>query len=327
MKTALLQSEEAIINDNNQEMVSVVIPTRNRPQVVSRAVKSALAQTLTTIEVIVVVDGPDGETAEALSEIKDSRLKVVELVNNLGPSGARNAGVKEAKGYWIAFLDDDDEWLPQKLERQLELAKNSGYDYPVVASRFISQTPKGEFIWPRRLPQPSEPLSEYLFVRNSFFQGEGFMQTSTFFTKKELLQKMPLDEKFYRHEDWEWLLRVSATEGVGVEFVPEPMAIWYSEIGRKRLSNIKDWQYSLDWLHYIRNLMTPKAYAGFIVTVITPSASLMRDWKAFWPLLWEALRWGQMRPIDLFLYLTMWLIPQQLRQQIRAVISRKPKSS
>jgi len=327
MKTEFLQSEEAIINDNNQEMVSVVIPTRNRPQVVSRAVKSALAQTLTTIEVIVVVDGPDGETAEALSEIKDSRLKVVELVNNLGPSGARNAGVRAAKGYWIAFLDDDDEWLPQKLERQLELAKNSGYDYPVVASRFISQTPKGEFIWPRRLPQPSEPLSEYLFVRNSFFQGEGFMQTSTFFTKKELLQKMPLDEKFYRHEDWEWLLRVSATEGVGVEFVPEPMAIWYSEIGRKRLSNIKDWQYSLDWLHYIRNLMTPKAYAGFIVTVITPSASLMRDWKAFWPLLWEALRWGQMRPIDLFLYLTMWLIPQQLRQQIRAVISRKPKSS
>ncbi|MCC5635515.1 glycosyltransferase [Nostoc sp. CHAB 5844] len=323
MKTEFLQAEATIINDNNQEIVSVVIPTRNRPQVVSRAVKSALAQTLATIEIIVVVDGPDGETVKALSEIGDSRLKVVELVNNIGPSGARNAGVREAKGSWIAFLDDDDEWLPQKLERQLELAKNSAYDYPVVASRFISQTAKGKFIWPRRLPKPSEPLSEYLFVRNSFFQGEGFMQTSTFFTRKELLQKMPLDEKFYRHEDWEWLLRVSATAGVGIEFVPEPLAIWYSEIGIKRLSNIKDWQYSLDWLHSIRNLVTPKAYAGFIVTVITPSASLMSDWKAFWPLLWEALRWGEMRPIDLFLYLTMWLIPQQARQQIRAVITRK----
>jgi glycosyltransferase involved in cell wall biosynthesis len=311
----------AMINANNQPLVSVVIPTRNRPQIVLRGARSALSQTLQSIEVIVIVDGPDQETVNALSQIGDPRLRVIELPKNIGPSGARNAGVREAKSIWIAFLDDDDEWLPEKLERQLELANNSHYDSPVISSRFISQTQKGDFICPRRLPNLSEHLSEYLFARNSFFKEEGCIQTSTIFVKKELMLKMPLEEKFYRHEDWEWLLRVSAIEGVGVEFVPEPMAIWHSEMGIKRLSNINDWKYSLDWLRSSRNLVTPKAYSGFIATMITPSASLVGDWKAFFPLLWEAIRWGKLRPIDMCLYLTMWVLPQELRQQVSSIFS------
>ncbi len=312
-----------MVNETNQIIVSVVIPTRNRPQIVAKSVMTALTQTLESIEVIVIIDGPDQETVNGLSQIADPRLRVIELPKNVGPSGARNTGVREAKGTWIAFLDDDDEWLPEKLERQLEVANNSHYDFPVVASRFISHTHKGKFICPRRLPNLSEHLSEYLFARNSFFKGEGCIQTSTLFMKKELMQKMPLEEKFYRHEDWEWLLRVSAMEGVGIEFVPEPMSIWHSEMGIKRLSNIKDWQYSLDWIRHNRNLVTPKAYSGFIATIIAPSASFVGDWKAFFPLLGEAIRWGKLRPIDIYLYLSMWLFPQQLRQQVRSILAKK----
>ncbi|MBD2410734.1 glycosyl transferase [Nostoc calcicola FACHB-389] len=313
-------------NESNQPIVSVVIPTRNRPQIVVRGAKSALSQTLQSIEVIVIVDGPDRETVDALSQIDDPRLRVIELPKNLGPSGARNTGVREAKGTWIAFLDDDDQWFPEKLERQLELGNNSHYNFPVVVSRFVSVTPKGEFICPRRLPKPSEPLSEYLFVRKSFFKGDGCIQTSTIFVKKDLMEKMPLEEKFYRHEDWEWLLRVSAMEGVGIEFVPEAMAIWHSEMGINRLSNINDWKYSLDWIRSIRNLVTPKAYSGFVATIVSPSASSVGDWKAFFPLLWEVIRWGKLQPMNIFLYLTMWLIPPQVRQQVRSVLSKKAKT-
>lgn len=139
------------------------------------------------------------------------------------------------------------------------------------------------------------------------------------------MQKMPLEEKFYRHEDWEWLLRVTAIEGVGIEFVPEPMAIWHSEMGIKRLSNINDWKYSLDWIRSTRNLVTPKAYSGFIATMITPSASSVGDWKAFFPLLWESIRCGKPRPIDICLYLFMWLFPQQLRQKVSSILTNKFK--
>jgi glycosyltransferase involved in cell wall biosynthesis len=308
------------MNETLAQMVSVVIPSRNRPHLAGRAIRSALAQTLKSIEVIVVVDGPDEATVKELKQIDDPRLKVIALPVNVGAAAARNAGVDVAKGVWIAFLDDDDEWLPQKLDQQLELATHSRHAFPIVASCLIARNPKSEFVWPRRLPAPSEPLSEYLFARNSLFAGEGFIQTSTFFTKKELLKKLPLKKDLPRHEDWDWLLRVSALEGVGLEFVPEPVAIWNTEISRKRLSNINDWQYSLNWIRSLRNLVTPRAYSGFIITVVSSQASLQRDWKVFWPLLWEAVRFGQLSPTDYLLYFGMWLIPQDVRQQIRRFV-------
>lgn len=309
------------MSDNNQNIVSVVIPTLNRPHLVTRAIESALAQTLDSIEVIVVVDGPDPATVKELEKIEDPRVRVIELPVNVGLAGARNAGVQAAKGTWIAFLDDDDEWLPQKLERQLELAQNSSYKFPVVSSRFIARTPKGDFIWPRRLPSSSEPMGDYLFVRNSLFLGEGLVTPSTWFIKKELLLKMPFEKN--KHEDWYWLLQVSLLEGMGIAFFPDSMVIKDSNREAKRLSNINDWQDSLNWIRSVRHLITPRAYSGFIVTIVSPQASLERDWKVFWYLLWEAIRLGNPRIRDYFLYLVMWLIPSNVRQQVRAFFTKE----
>ncbi|MGL6344233.1 MAG: glycosyltransferase family 2 protein, partial [Waterburya sp.] len=128
-----------------ESLVSVVIPTRNRPLLVKRAVASAMAQTLLEIEVIVVIDGFDDKTQAELAKINDPRLRIVQLPESQGGAGARNAGVAETKGEWIAFLDDDDEWLPQKLERQLEVAKRSQSKFPIISCRLTARTPKGEF--------------------------------------------------------------------------------------------------------------------------------------------------------------------------------------
>jgi len=93
--------------------VSVVIPTRLRPALVPRAVRSALAQALTDIEVVVVIDGPDPDTREVLAAIADPRLRIVELERSGGAPAARNVGVDHARAAWTALLDDDDEWLPE----------------------------------------------------------------------------------------------------------------------------------------------------------------------------------------------------------------------
>src|ERR1700676_1259948 len=103
-------------------LISAVIPTRNRPQLLTRAVYSALQQTYSNLEVIVVVDGTDSVTMEALARISDPRLRVIVLSQNQGGSNARNAGVQAALGEWIAFLDDDDQWMPNKTACQLALA-------------------------------------------------------------------------------------------------------------------------------------------------------------------------------------------------------------
>ncbi len=309
-----------------QPLVSTIIPTRNRPLLVKRAVHSALTQTLNEIEVIVVIDGPDQVTHMGLVEIDDPRLRIIELPISRGANWARNAGISEAKGEWIALLDDDDEWLPQKLEVQSKAANSSPHAFPIINCRLQAHSPKGKFIWPRRLPTPSEPLSEYLLARNSLFQGEGLIQTSMLFTKKDLLQKFPFRNDLSKYHEWDWLLRVSTLTGVGIEFVPEPLLIWYIEEGRKSLSSSNGWQDSLAWIQVNRHLVTPRAYAAFLMTVVSMVAAREGDWKAFWPLLWEAMQNGKPKSIDFLLYMGMWLIPQDARRQLRAFLQKVHKT-
>ena len=309
-----------------EPLVSVVIPTCRRPRLVKRAVQSALNQSLGQIEVIVVIDGPDPTTREALATINDPRLRVLELPHNQGSCGARNAGVAAAAAKWIAFLDDDDEWMLQKLELQLEAVKHSVYSLPIATCYLVVRSAQGECIWPRRVPSESEPLSEYLFVRHSLFQGEGLIQTSTILTAKELLHKVPFLVDTKGHQDWDWLLRATTLEEVGVEFVHQPLSIWdFGETGQS-LSRTIDWQCSFHWIQSKRDLVTPRAYSSFILAEVSSRAALAREWKAFFPLLWEALRQGAPKPNDLCLYFGMWLIPPQLRSWLRTLLIKERRA-
>src|SRR4030043_1337098 len=101
--------------------VSVIIPTYNRAHLVGRSIRSVLNQTYQDLEVIVVDDGSKDNTAEIVRGITDPRIVFLKHEKNRGVSAARNTGLKAARGKYIAFQDSDDEWLPQKLEKQLEL--------------------------------------------------------------------------------------------------------------------------------------------------------------------------------------------------------------
>ena len=133
-------------SDTTEPLVSAVIPTHKRAVTLPRALQSALAQTYRKMEVVVVIDGPDAETKRALKQINDPRVRIVQLESNVGGGGARNAGVSAARGEWIAFLDDDDEWLPEKIERQIALLTSVSCDDPIVSCRFIAHARAGEHI-------------------------------------------------------------------------------------------------------------------------------------------------------------------------------------
>ncbi|MGB6297659.1 MAG: glycosyltransferase family 2 protein [Rivularia sp. (in: cyanobacteria)] len=96
--------------------VSIIIPAYNTSIYITKAVKSALEQTEKNIEVIVVDDASSDNTVEVVSKIVDKRLKILVNESNLGPSYSRNRGIKVAKGEWIALLDSDDWYEPQRLE-------------------------------------------------------------------------------------------------------------------------------------------------------------------------------------------------------------------
>src|SRR5271155_855199 len=248
------------------KLISAIIPTRNRPELLLRAAKSALAQTYENIEVVVVVDGQDLATSKVLESIVDERLQVVALEQSVGGGAARNEGVRHAKGDWIAFLDDDDEWLPEKLVKQVAQANASKHRQPIISSRVVARAPKCDYIWPRRLPRINEHIAEYLFNRGGLFQGEGLIATSSILAPKALLLAVPF-RHLRKHQDWDWVLRATMQPGVGVEFYDEPLSIWYVDQENRSISNTDDWRFSLSWAEEMRGTMPPRAYAGFLLTV------------------------------------------------------------
>jgi hypothetical protein len=305
------------------EFVSAIIPTRNRARLLLRAVRSALRQSHRHLEVVVVIDGPDPATLAALGSVHDSRLRIVELPENVGSADARNMGVKEAKGEWIAFLDDDDEWLPDKIGCQLDCVRQSASPNPVAVCRVIGRTPHGDFIWPRRFPRDSEPINEYLFARSSWFRGEGQIVTSMILARRDLMLSVPFTSGMSHNDDTDWYVRMAARVDVGVEFVDEPLAIWYVGEARRCVSMQSDWRRTHAWLKGIRTLITPRAYSGFIATQLAGEAGRQHAWTAFFPLLSDMFRRGAPTPMDLALYLGNWAMPEQWRSPIRGLLCRK----
>ena len=306
--------------------VSVVIPTRFRPELVTRAVRSAQAQSVRDIEVIVVIDGPDDATRAALEAIGDGRLRLVTLPESGGAPNARNTGVREARAPWAAFLDDDDEWLPTKLAVQLDLAKAAHVPTPIVASRLVNRTPRAEFFMPRRLPEAGEPLSEYLTVRRGLFHGDGFIQTSTILAPTELLRRIPFTVGLRRMQELDWAIRALSHDDVDLVMAAEPLVIWHTDEDRPRVSFDSSWQEQLEWLRRSRPLLTPRAYAALAMSVISSMAAPTHSPSAFRTLLREARRHGKPSPIDYLTFLQIWLIPEQLRRSLRdlALKRRRP---
>ncbi|MGL5079822.1 MAG: glycosyltransferase family 2 protein, partial [Waterburya sp.] len=100
-------------------LISVIIPTYNRADLIIRAIASVREQVYQNLEIIVVDDASDQDIAQVVQQINDSRIKYIRHQTNLGGSEARNTGIKHSQGKYIAFLDSDDVWLPNKLSSQL----------------------------------------------------------------------------------------------------------------------------------------------------------------------------------------------------------------
>ena len=305
--------------------VSVVIPTCNRPELATRAVRSALAQTHRDLEVIVVVDGPDDATVAALAQVGDDRLRVVVLPERGKAPNARNQGVRHAEGRWVALLDDDDEWLPGKIEAQLALATTATKASPIVATRMVSRTPRSDTVMPRRLPEPGEPLSEYLTVRRGLFYGDGFIQTSTIMAPAELLRRVPFTVGLRRQQELDWTLRALQHDDVELLYAPEPLVLWHQDENRERISLQNPWAEQLAWLRSSRHLFTPRASAAVTMSVISSMAAPTRSLTVARELLSEARAHGRPGALDYVTFAQIWALPPDVRHRVRdLVVGRRP---
>lgn len=124
-------------------LVTVVIPTHNRCDLVRQAVASVLAQTWTNLELVVVDDGSTDGTREALRSLADPRLRIISGAHSGNVALLRNRGVAASAGEWVAFLDSDDLWEPDKLGRQIHALEDSRAGWSYTGSALIDADGKG----------------------------------------------------------------------------------------------------------------------------------------------------------------------------------------
>ena len=176
-------------------IVSVVIPVFNRREALRRAVLSVLLQSFEDYELIVVDDGSTEPVADVIAD--QPRVRLLRHRTNSGAAAARNTGAREATAKYIAFLDSDDAWHPEKLARQVAFMRSKPHIY-ASCTGFALINELGMF--DQRLPPPDSNLREIL-------KGCRISPGSTLMIERRLCKVVgAMDETLYRLEDWDWLI-------------------------------------------------------------------------------------------------------------------------
>ena len=239
-------------------LVSVVIPAFDAGPLLATAAGAALGQTLADIEVIVVDDcSPVDEAAALVGFAGDPRLRIVRHAANAGPTAARNTGIAEARGRFVAFLDADDDWRPEKLERQLAaVMARADPDRVFCVTRTVVNLADGRsIVRPVRGKRPDEPMDEFIFVSGNF------CQTSAFFLATALARAIGWRE-LSTGEDH--LFAIDACRA-GAEYllVDEPLATYNNDVRPGRLSGTVTLARGRRFMDEVRGLVSPKALLGY----------------------------------------------------------------
>lgn len=201
-------------------LVSIIFPTYNREHIIDRAIESVLNQTYNNIELIIVDDASDDNTEAVVKSFNDKRIMYIRHNRNKGCASARNTGINAAKGRYIAFQDDDDVWVRDKLEKQMEVMLNVSPQVGVVYSPFKRIKNNRQFI----IPDNSISNKEGYILRQ-LLTGN-FINLQVALVKKECFDTIGLfDEELLSLSDWDLWIRIA--KHYEFAFFEEPLAYVY----------------------------------------------------------------------------------------------------
>ncbi|WP_416841696.1 glycosyltransferase family 2 protein [Haloferax sp. DFSO52] len=217
--------------------VSVIIPTYNRADVLPRAIDSALGQTLSDVEVIVVDDASTDDTEAVVTSYDDPRVTYLCHETNQGGSAARNTGIEESSGEYIALLDSDDEWASTKLEQQVETIERRSDEWVAAyCGTTIVDDDASNLLWERvksyvgghqsrEGAEGGEKLVTEILMENLHTSAG-----STLVVESDVVDRIDgFDESFERYQDTEFLIRVLKQGKLA--YVDEPLLLRYPSGG------------------------------------------------------------------------------------------------
>jgi len=199
------------------------MPVYNRATLVERALRSVLTQSFENFELVIVDDGSTDGLAETLERLREPRVRLVRHERNRGTGAARNSGIQEARGACVAFIDSDDEWLPEMLERLHGRLEAGLPERSLALSGFYLERDRLGRREARPLFEAPDWYLRLLAGCNVSLGSCALISRSTFDDIG------PFDERMRRLEDWDWLLRY--TQKHPIASIEEPLAVIHSGVG------------------------------------------------------------------------------------------------
>ncbi|MDH0170902.1 glycosyltransferase [Stenotrophomonas sp. GD04145] len=242
---------------------SIVIPTYNRSSTILPTLLSVQGQTFSDFECIIVDDGSKDVDAltKLVDQLADRRFRVIQRPNG-GGGAARNTGIEAAVGLYIAFLDSDDFFVPEKLELFHAYLRRSPYPALYSYAKVDRGIPDRMWIRPDRPIREDESMASYLFIANQF------VQTSTIVMDSSLAKRVKFNPELRKGQDLDFCLRVDV-DGTKFRMLEQPLIVWtdISEVGRT--SRHAGSAAPAQWLNHHAHMMTPAEIIGYRATVLS----------------------------------------------------------
>ncbi|AFZ58640.1 glycosyltransferase family 2 protein [Anabaena cylindrica FACHB-243] len=319
--------------------ISVIIPVYNSEKTVAETLESVLAQTYGNLEIIIVDDGATDKSIEICRQFKDKRIKIIHQQNR-GLAGARNTGIRHAKGEFLAFVDSDDLWLPEKLEKHLQhLQRSPQVGVSFSRSLFIDDQSKPLGIY--QMPKLKNITPEYLFCRNPISNGSSVVIRRDVLTAIKFeanvhgeVEDFYFDDRFRQSEDIECWLRIALQTTWKIEGIPEALTLYRLNSGGLSANLFKQyesWEQILiktqvynpefieQWgdkarayqLRYLARRATRQRSSRMAVTLINQALG------TYWQIILEEPRRTFISFIAAYL---LWLLPKSIYQWLEKLI-------
>ena len=217
--------------------VSIIIPMHNSSKYIEECVNSVLQQTYNNIEIIVVDDASEDNCLELLKKYNDNRIKIIELKKNIGAAEARNCGIDAATGDYICFLDSDDFWVLNKLEKQVRFIENNNYTFIYSAYEYLNMNKKHKVHVPKMINYNQA-------LKNTTIFTSTVMLNMNCLTKQDIY--MPNIKRGQDTATWWKILK----KGITAYGIDEVLAVY--RVGEKSLSSNKIIALKRTWALYNR---------------------------------------------------------------------------
>lgn len=289
-----------------------------------------LKQTYENWELLIVDDGSSQQENQLLSELivrlDDHRIKVLFQKQNLGGGAARNIGMLAAKGEYIAFLDSDDEWENNKLEKQVEFHKNKSINLVSYTKSLIHYgvNKKPQAPLPSHAIEKDEKIADYLFVRG------GFMPTPSLFGARSSFIQCLFDTTLRRHQDYDFLLSLEK-KGCEFEMIDEVLVhIHWEDVGTKSGERFYCPDVSAHFIETRNELFSNQAAAAFrLNNVFAPlrmKEGLRKSlYKGFWGDLMRVKIW-RVKIVTLSLFIFKSIAPLRYGLRTYKFLFRRNRS-